>query len=84
MNYDITEKKTETSRYSVDDYLRDSFERARNDNESYGVALMLNLAIIKPYLYKKLRLNSDDLRGYNPGKWNYFLKFLSNNWYLNQ
>lgn len=66
--------------YSFQQYLYDSFERARTLNESYGMALLLTLGTVRPDLRKHIPFGSEGLKGYNPQNWNNFLCFLSEHW----
>lgn len=69
------------NRPSIEDYLEDSLDRARDKKEYYSTALFNNLAILRPDLTKRIRITPDELYGYNPKRWNDFLSFIYNNWY---
>lgn len=69
------------SNCTIEDYLEDALERARDKKEYYATALFSNLAILRPDLLKKVNIRPDELYTYNPKKWNEFLSFLGNNWY---
>lgn len=64
-----------------EEYLRDSFERARTLDEQYSEALLNNLEIIRPNLYCQLDGKFYyDFHNYKPQAWNTFLAFVNYNW----
>ena len=67
---------------SFDDFLSDSFERARSKKEPYTIALISNLRILKPNLARQVPPKVlTDMSNYNPRAWNDFLEFTHFNWY---